>query len=82
MGTEDKRERLKEEPFSYQIMKNQSVVISYNHKVIKTIRGKEAAKFINKIAVEDADIQLLLARMTGNFKRGNERLSKGHPKQQ
>lgn len=79
---EDKRERLKEEPFSFQIMKNQSVVISYNHKVIKTINGKEAAKFINKIENEEGNIQLLLAKLTGNFKRGNERLNKEHPKQQ
>ncbi|MDQ0185316.1 hypothetical protein ACFOST_19730 [Cytobacillus kochii] len=82
MGVEDKREHLKEEPFSFQIMKNQSVVISYNHKVIKTINGKEAAKFINKMENEEGNIQLLLAKLTGNFKRGNERLSKEHPKQQ
>lgn len=82
MGVEDKRERLKEEPFSFQIMKNQSVVISYNHKVIKTISGKEATKFINKMENEEGNIQLLLAKLTGNFKRGNERLSKKHPKQQ
>jgi len=38
------------------------------------LTGHRASKFIAESAhLNDPDIQLLLARVTGNFKRGNER---------
>jgi hypothetical protein len=75
----DKRGRLMEEPFSYSITKKGMVIIYYEGKQIKMIKDKEAERLIEKInAVEDekAKVQLLLAKITGNFKRGNERLGK------
>ncbi|PYZ96356.1 hypothetical protein CR205_11550 [Alteribacter lacisalsi] len=75
MGNIDKRNRLNELPFSYQVNKNNSVFLMYKGKQIKTLKRKEAEKFLRKIesAENEKDIQLLLAKVTGNFKRGNER---------
>lgn len=74
----DKRNRLEENPFTYRISKNQTVFISYEGKQIKIAKGKEAEKLIEKIqqAENDKDVQLILAKATGNFKHGNEKMGK------
>ncbi|GKW46518.1 hypothetical protein [Planococcus sp. NCCP-2050] len=74
----DKRNRLEENPFTYSISKNQTVFISYEGKQIKIAKGKEAEKLIGKIqqAETDKDVQLVLAKATGNFKHGNEKMGK------
>ncbi|WP_338777771.1 hypothetical protein [Metabacillus sp. FJAT-52054] len=71
----DKRNRLDEKPFSFQIAKNQSVFLFYNGKQVKILKGGEAEKFLARLnlAKEEHEIQLILAKVTGNFKRGNER---------
>jgi hypothetical protein len=41
---------------------------------VTLLRGKAAARFMTRVAgVEAAAAQQLMARATGNFKRGNER---------
>ena len=75
----DKRNRLGEEPFTYQITKKGTVMISYEGRQIKMVKGAEAERLIVRIMeVEDdlTEVQLLLAKITGNFKRGNEKLKK------
>ena len=75
MSEIDKRNRLGEEPFAYQIMKSGTVAINYRGKQIKVVKDKEAERLIKRIkAVENniLEVQLLLAKITGNFKRGNE----------
>lgn len=57
--------------FSYVERKNGEVVISHHGRVATVLRGAKAAGFLT--AVEDADDQELMARVTGNYKRGNER---------
>ena len=70
----DQRGKLEEQPFDYQITKDQRVLLFWNAKHIKTLAGQEARKFIDKIAtLNESEAQLLLAKVTGNFKRGNER---------
>lgn len=78
MGNIDKRNRLDEEIFSYRISKNNSVFIGFNGKEIKIVKGKEAEKLITKIqqAETDKEVQLALAKVTGNFKHGNEKDNK------
>ncbi len=79
----DKRNKLSEEPFAYQIMENGKVAISYKGKQIKIVKNKEAERLLTKIkAVEDdmTEVQLLLAKITGNFKHGNEKLGKNKVK--
>ncbi|KFN01323.1 ABC transporter ATP-binding protein [Bacillus clarus] len=38
------------------------------------LKGKDSKKFLNKIRCENNEIekQLIMAKITGNFKRGNE----------
>lgn len=75
MGHVDKRNRLNENPFSYQITKDNTVFIEFQGKRVKILKGKEAEKFLERIenAEDEKEEQLILAKITGNFKRGNER---------
>ncbi|MFF2175952.1 hypothetical protein ACFVT8_05740 [Lysinibacillus sp. NPDC058147] len=83
MSEIDKRNRLGEEPFDYQITKKGTVVIYYEGKQIKIVKDREAERLIVRInEVEDniLAVQLLLAKITGNFKRGNEKFGKNKRK--
>lgn len=64
--------------FTYVSRSNGEVVISHHGKVATVLRGHRARKFLAAVedgdaAVEDGDSQALMARITGNYKRGNER---------
>ena len=75
----DKNGRLDEEPFAYQLTKNHTVLISYEGKTVVTLKGKEAEQLSAKLAAATGNHkqeQLLLAKATGNFKRGNEKSGK------
>lgn len=71
----DKRNKLEEHPFLYRTAKNGAVFLEYFGKVVKTLKGIEAERFLEKVnaAKDEKELQLLLAKATGNFKRGNER---------
>jgi hypothetical protein len=75
MGEIDKRNRLEESPFTYREMKNGMVFIEYEGRQVKILRGKEADRFLKRIkmAESEKEKQLVMAKITGNFKRGNER---------
>ena len=73
----DKRGILNEEVFTYRITKDNKVFISYHGKQVTTLSGGKAEKFISEINdAESKEAQLIMAKITGNFKRGNEKLSK------
>jgi len=66
-----------EEPFTFRETKDGRVRISYCGKVITTLAGREAQSFLSRSSgADDQELQLLLAKVTGNFKRGNERADK------
>ncbi len=68
---------LSDQPFSYQHTKNGKVFIFWYDKQAKILTGQDADKFIAEIeSLDELGAQLLMARLTGNFKRGNERLGK------
>jgi len=68
-----------DEPFSYFATKSGLIQISYNGKTITTLSGKDGMKFISKVESGDRkNAQLLMAKATGNFKHGNERISKNN----
>ncbi|MCL2753389.1 MAG: hypothetical protein FWE44_04485 [Defluviitaleaceae bacterium] len=70
----DKRGVLDEEVFSHRTTKDGKVFISYHGKQVMVLNGKKAEDFAAKIAGKDGkDAQLIMAKITGNFKRGNER---------
>jgi hypothetical protein len=74
MSEIDKRGKLKEQPFTYRTTKDGKVFIQWHGKQIMILKGEAAEKFI--IAVEQANAQqaqLLMARVTGHFKHGNEK---------
>lgn len=54
------------------------VVIAHHGRPVTTLRGPAAAKFLAEVG--DADEQALMARVTGNYKRGNERTARNHPR--
>jgi hypothetical protein len=64
--------------FTWAATKDGLVRISWEGKVVTTLAGERATRFLDQVedADEDAE-QLLLARVTGNFKRGNERSRRG-----
>jgi hypothetical protein len=57
--------------FSFVQRKNGDVVISHHQRPATVLRGRKAVAFLAKLA--DGDDQELMARATGNYKRGNER---------
>lgn len=54
------------------------VVITHHGRPATTLRGAKAADFLDD--VESGDAQELMARLTGNYKRGNERQARNHPR--
>ncbi|SCC42649.1 hypothetical protein [Bacillus mycoides] len=75
MKKTDKRNRLDDMMFHYRVTKNDIVLIEYYRKQIMILKGNDADKFLNKInrANNENEKQLIMAKITGNFKRGNER---------
>ena len=74
MNKIDKRNRLDEEVFSYQTAKDKKVFIFWHDRRVKTLIGLEAEHFLHKMdEADDQEAQLLMAKLTGNFKRGNEK---------
>ena len=65
----------KPQGFRYTRRKNGEVVITHHGRQATVLRGAAADRFIS--SVEDGDDQGLMARVTGNYKRGNERRSSG-----
>jgi hypothetical protein len=55
-----------------------SVVITHHGRHATTLRGGRAATFLAEVA--GGDEQLVMARWTGNYKRGNERAAREHPR--
>ena len=62
------------EPFSYVTRADGSIVIRYHEAPVALLRGRAAERFAGRISRSDASPaqQQLMARVTGNFKRGNE----------
>lgn len=71
----DARGELETEPYAWRSMKDGTVFVSRDGRAATTVRGPAAATLLTKLreAPDARSEQLLLARVTGNFKRGNER---------
>lgn len=66
---------LADEPFSWFARADGAIVIRYHQAPVTLLRGRSAERFATRIASADgAAAQQLMARATGNFKRGNERV--------
>ncbi|RFU82424.1 hypothetical protein DY218_32875 [Streptomyces triticagri] len=64
--------------FSYEQFGDGSVVITHQGRTAGTLRGARADKFLAEVASGDA--QLVMARWTGAYKHGNERMARNHPR--
>ena len=64
---------LEDEPFSFRAQKDGTVRIAYHGRVVTTLAGKDASRFLARVGANPDAAQLLMAKATGNFKRGNER---------
>jgi hypothetical protein len=74
MGKIDKRGELEKEPFSYRATKDGLVFLEFHRATVKTIAGENAKKFLKRAdSLDGLEIQLVLAKLTGNFKHGNEK---------
>jgi hypothetical protein len=65
---------MNEEQFSYRITKDRKLFVEWRGRRVKVLRGPRAGKLIEELpGMDRKQEQLALARVTGNFKRGNER---------
>ncbi|KAB3529502.1 hypothetical protein F8154_14660 [Alkaliphilus pronyensis] len=77
MDIVDKRNRLEEKIFSYRVFKDNKVFIFWYEKQVMILKGKESEKFLARVAkADEIESQLIMAKITGNFKRGNEKINK------
>ena len=73
----DKRGTLEDDVFTFRVTKDRKVFISWYGKQVTILSGRKAESFISDIDNADGkDAQLLMARVTGHFKHGNEKISK------
>lgn len=54
------------------------VVIYHHGRRATVLRGWKAQEFLDEVG--SGDDQELMARLTGNYKRGNERQARNHPR--
>jgi hypothetical protein len=74
MGEVDGRNRFDDEVFSYRASKDGKVFIAWYGKQVMILKDKAAQRFLASVAeLDQRAAQLVMAKITGNFKRGNER---------
>ena len=73
MNSDEFNSKLDSNPYSWQERKGE-VRISWRGKVVTILRKESAMKFLERISVaSEKEAQLIMAKATGKFKRGNER---------
>lgn len=65
------------EGFAYVVRRTGEVVITHHGRLASVLRGARAAEFLAEV---DDDMQEVMARWTGNYRRGNERQARQHPR--
>jgi hypothetical protein len=73
-----KQDRLDETQFTFKSTKDGKLFVYWHGKHVRTYAGNEAEDILAEIegSGSERDVQYALARVTGNFKRGNEKLAK------
>lgn len=67
--------------FSHRRRKNGDVELLHHGRLAATLRGAAAADFLAEIGDgRSSAAQQLMARLTGNYRRGNEGLAAAHPR--
>ena len=67
--------------FSYRSRKNGDVEVLHYGRVAATLRGLDARALVAEVVdPTNPDARQPMARLTGNYKRGNERMAASHPR--
>ncbi len=78
MSNIDRRGKLLEEPFTFRETKDEKVLIYWRGKQVTILKGQAASKFLRDISSTDSmQAQLVIAKVTGHFKHGNENKNTG-----
>lgn len=65
---------LADDPFEYQVTKSGQVRVSRGGREVVVVGGRDADRLAARLAsADEVQTQHLLARATGNYRRGNER---------
>ena len=67
----DRRGKLADQPFDVQVTRDK-VLVRFRGRLVRTLTGADVDA-VRAVLDDPAKLQLLIARRTGNFKRGNER---------
>lgn len=74
MNEVDRRDRLTERPFSYRVTRDNRIFIYWRGKQVRVLKGENSQEFLADVdGVDILEAQLVMAKITGNFKRGNEK---------
>ena len=77
MSDDGKPSALDEEVFTYDATKDGRVLIYFHGKHVTTLSKLKAQKFLAQVEnADDRTAQLVMAKATGHFKHGNERVGK------
>lgn len=72
-GASDERERLVTDPFDYRVTKQGGVIVYRGGRPVMSVGGRDAARLVAALQrADDSQVQHLLARASGNYRRGNE----------
>ncbi|MEE1937993.1 hypothetical protein V1L54_00925 [Streptomyces sp. TRM 70361] len=64
--------------FAYRRHRDGTVTVTHHGRPAGTLRGEHARRFLAEAAAGDP--QQVMARRTGNHRRGNERTARDHPR--
>ena len=64
--------------FTYEQHSDGSVTVFHHGRKATVLRGSRAQQFLAEL--EQGDQQTVMARWTGNYRRGNERVARNHPR--
>jgi hypothetical protein len=67
--------------FTFRVSRQGGVSVHRQGRLVATLRGDRAHEFLAKLErLDPAARQRLMARVTGNYRRGNERTAASHPR--
>lgn len=67
--------------FSFDLRKGGEVIILHRGRTAAVLRSRVALEFLaDAESLAPPDLQQLMARLTGNYRRGNERTARNHPR--
>lgn len=67
--------------FRHRSRKSGDIEILHRGRLAATLRGRSAEKFKHRTeGLSGPEAQQLMARLTGSYKRGNERTAREHPR--